>query len=232
MDLTESIAPKSDQLNADDLITGPRTYTIDRVTKGSTEQPFNIHLVENPGHPYRPSKSMRRVLVMAWGKESDEWPTGGRITLFRDPEVKFGREEVGGIKISHLSHLSRPMTIALTVTRGKREPHTVQPLPQTPQGESPRGAARVLDTPGAGKVEGAGVAASSTPPPADTITDAHERVIRGQMKRTGIDGARVLEFAQQASGRAISSARDLTSVEADALIVLLADLPDAKSEES
>lgn len=137
MDLTESIAPKSDQINADDLITGPRTFTVDRVTKGSTEQPFNIHLVENPGHPYRPSKSMRRVLVMAWAKDSDDWPTGGRMTLYRDPEVKFGRDQVGGIKISHLSHIDRPMTMALTVTRGKREPHVVQPLPaDAPQGDA------------------------------------------------------------------------------------------------
>jgi hypothetical protein len=129
MDLTASIAPKSDQINADDLISGPRTFTVESVTEGSTEQPFNIHLVENPGRPYRPSKSMRRVLVMAWGKESDDWPTGGRITLFRDPEVKFGRDEVGGIKISHLSHIDRPMTFALTEKRGSRKPHTVEPLP-------------------------------------------------------------------------------------------------------
>lgn len=129
MDLTASIAPKSDQINADDLISGPRTFTVESVTEGSTEQPFNIHLVENPGRPYRPSKSMRRVLVMAWGKESDDWPAGGRITLFRDPEVKFGRDEVGGIKIRALSHIDRPMTFALTEKRGSRKPHTVDPLP-------------------------------------------------------------------------------------------------------
>lgn len=129
MDLTQSIVPKSDQLNADDLISSPRTFTVESVTAGSTEQPFNIHLVENPGRPYRPSKSMRRVLVMAWGKESDAWPKGGRLTLYRDPEVKFGRDEVGGIKISHLSHIDRDMTMALTVTRGKRAPHVVHPLP-------------------------------------------------------------------------------------------------------
>lgn len=214
MDLTESIAPKSDQLNADDLITGPRTYTIDRVTKGSTEQPFNIHLVENPGHPYRPSKSMRRVLVMAWGKESDDWPTGGRITLFRDPEVKFGRDEVGGIKISHLSHLNRPMTIALTVTRGKREPHTVQPLPQSPQGESPRGAARVLDTPGAGKVEGADAATSSTPPPADPLKE-----IGRLMKLADItERAHATAYVTDVIGREVASTKDLTDAEKDTLI--------------
>lgn len=139
MDLTASIAPKSDQINADDLISGPRTFTVESVTEGSTEQPFNIHLVENPGRPYRPSKSMRRVLVMAWGKESDEWPTGGRITLYRDPEVTFGRDQVGGIKISNLSHIDRPMTFALTEKRGSRKPHTVEPLTEAAPQPLPRG---------------------------------------------------------------------------------------------
>lgn len=128
MDLTESIAPKSDQLNADDLISGPRTFTIERVSKGSSEQPVNVVLLETPGRPYRPSKSMRRVLVSAWGKEADVY-AGRRITLYRDEDVKFGGERVGGIKISHLSGIDRPVTLSLTVTRGKKAPHTVQPLP-------------------------------------------------------------------------------------------------------
>jgi hypothetical protein len=70
MDLTESIAPKSDQLNADDLISGPVTVTIREVAKGSPELPVDVHLVEFPGRAYRPSKRMRRVMVMAWGAEA------------------------------------------------------------------------------------------------------------------------------------------------------------------
>ena len=128
MDLTETIAPKSDQLNADDLVTGPRTFTVEKVTAGTAEQPVNVHLVELPGRPYKPSKSMRRVLVDAWGKEAAQY-AGRRLTLYRDPEVTFGRDKVGGIKISHLSHIEKRRTIALTVTRGKRAPHVVEPLP-------------------------------------------------------------------------------------------------------
>ena len=131
MDLTETIAPKSDQINAEDLLTGPRTFTVERVSAGSVEQPVNVHLVELPGRPYRPSKSMRRVLVAAWGKEASVY-TGRRLTLYRDPEVTFGRDKVGGIKISHLSHIDQRLSIALTVTRGKRAPHVVEPLPDAP----------------------------------------------------------------------------------------------------
>ena len=131
MDLSVTTAPDSTQVNADDLIGGPVTVTIAGVRQGNAEQPVNIDLVEFPGRAYRPSKSMRRVLVAAWGKDGDTY-AGRRMTLYRDPEVTFGRDKVGGIKVSHLSHIEKRQTIALTTTRGKRAPHTVEPLPDAP----------------------------------------------------------------------------------------------------
>lgn len=132
LDLTESIAPKSDQMNADDLMSGPRTFTIAEVRKSaSLEQPVDVYLAEFPeGRPFKPSKSMRRVMVAAWGVDASTY-TGRRMTLYRDPAVRFGGQDVGGIRISHLSHITKPMTLALTVTRGKRAPYVVQPLPDT-----------------------------------------------------------------------------------------------------
>lgn len=131
MDLSKSIEPKSDQQNYDDLIAGPRTVTVSEVRAGSAEQPVEIHLVEFPGRPYKPSKSMRRVLVKAWGPDSSVY-AGRRLTLVGDPSVKFGGQQVGGIKIGALSGLDGPLTVSLTATRGKRAPHTVQPLPAAP----------------------------------------------------------------------------------------------------
>ena len=127
MDMTQSIAPKSDQLNADDLMAGPVTVTIAEVKAGSAEQPVDVVLVEFPGRAYRPSKSMRRVMVASWGKEAGAY-TGHRLTLYRNPETTFGREKTGGIEISHLSHIDKALTVALTATRGKRKNFTVQPL--------------------------------------------------------------------------------------------------------
>lgn len=127
VDLSQTIAPKSDQINAEDFLTGPRTFSIEKVTGGTAEQPINIHLVESPGKPWRPSKTMRRLLVAAWGADGEKY-AGRRLTLYRDPAVKFGGDEVGGIKVSHLSHIDKPLKIALTVTRGKRQPHSVAPL--------------------------------------------------------------------------------------------------------
>ena len=127
MNLTESIAPKSDQLNADDLMSGPITVTIREVAKGTPEQPIDVHLVEYPGRAYRPSKSMRRVLVSAWGVEGATYP-GHQLTLMRNPEITFGREKVGGIEIAAMSHIDKPLTVALTATRGKRKSFTVAVL--------------------------------------------------------------------------------------------------------
>lgn len=127
MDMTEFTAPKSDQVNAEDFLGSPRTFTITDVSRGSSEQPVNVKLAETNRY-YRPSKSMRRVLVALWGKDSSAY-VGKKLTLYCDPKVKFGGKEVGGVKISHASHIDKPMSVALTVTRGQRAPHTVQPLP-------------------------------------------------------------------------------------------------------
>ena len=134
MDLTESIVPKSDQLNSDDLIAGPVTVTITEVRAGNAEQPVEVHLAEFPGRPYKPSKSMRRVMVQAWGAEASTY-TGRRLTLFRNPEIKFGGATVGGIEISAMSDLPKRLTVSLMVTRGKRKPFTVEPLaePKKPE---------------------------------------------------------------------------------------------------
>lgn len=132
MDISQAAQPKSDQLNADDLIGGPQLVTITEVRKGSSEQPVEIVTTEfGPGRPYRPGKSMIRVLIAAWGKEASAY-VGRRLMLYRDPSITFGKDAVGGIRISAMSHLDSRMTLALTVTRGKRAPFTVDPLPDAP----------------------------------------------------------------------------------------------------
>jgi hypothetical protein len=128
MDISSTTEPRSDQQNFDDYAAGPRTVTIAEVRAGTSEQPVEIHLVEYPGRPYKPSKSMRRVLVAAWGPEASTY-VGRRMTLVGDPTVKFGGVVVGGIKIAQLSNIDKRLTISLTVTKGKRAPHTVDPLP-------------------------------------------------------------------------------------------------------
>lgn len=131
MDISSSTAPRTDQQNFDNYLAGPKTVTVSEVKAGTAEQPIEIHLVEFPGQPYKPSKSMRRVLLSAWGADGSTY-AGRRITIYGDPSVRFGSAVVGGLKISHLSHIDKVHKVALTVSRGKREAHTVQPLPTAP----------------------------------------------------------------------------------------------------
>ena len=127
-DMNSTIIPKSDQLNSDDLI-GGRILTI-KITKmdiAMGEQPVAIHYEGDGGKPYKPGKSMRRVLVNCWGSDANKY-VGRSLTLYRDEKVKFGGVDVGGIRISHLSHIDEPKVMALTATRAIRKPFMVKPL--------------------------------------------------------------------------------------------------------
>jgi hypothetical protein len=136
MNLANTIIPRSDQLNSDDLLTGPRTIRITAVEAGSAEQPVNIRYDGDNGRPYKPGKSMRRVLVALYGSEGAAY-VGKRVTLYNDPGVTFGPDATGGIRISHASDIGSPLEIALTVKRGKRKPFRVQPLADKPLAVEP-----------------------------------------------------------------------------------------------
>ena len=123
--LRDTIAPKSDRVNADDFMAGPETVTITAVKRGDADTPVAVHIEGRK--PYYPCKSMRRVLISAWGDNGADW-AGKSMTLFTDPSVKFGGVAVGGIRISHLSHIERDLALSLTATRGKRTPYTVRKL--------------------------------------------------------------------------------------------------------
>jgi hypothetical protein len=129
--MSQVIIPRSDQLNAEDFLAGPRTYTIEAVAiQPGTEQPVNIRLAGET-RAWRPCKSMSRVLVSAWGPDANAY-TGRSVTLYNDPKVKWGGMEVGGIRISHMSHIERDMLLQLTATKGKRAPHVVKVLANAP----------------------------------------------------------------------------------------------------
>ena len=131
MDISETLAPTSDQLDAVDLVGGARTFTVTNVSKGSAEQPVQVHLAEFP-RVWRPGKSMRRVLAAGWGNDASKW-TGRRVELFCDPSVQFGGAAVGGTRISGMSHIDKALKVPLLIKRGKSAVFTVQPLPDEPQ---------------------------------------------------------------------------------------------------
>ena len=130
-DLRDTIVPKSDQLNADQLLGGPITITITSVRRGSgDDQPIVIHYEGENGRPYKPCLTMRKVLIFAWGEDGSQW-VGKMLTLYNLRTVKWGGVEVGGIRISHMSHVQADVKLSLAVTRGKKEPIIIKRLDAT-----------------------------------------------------------------------------------------------------
>lgn len=131
MDISETLAPNSDQLDAVDLLGGPpRIFTITEVSRGNAEQPVNVHLAEFP-RVWRPGKTMRRVLAHCWSTNAKTW-VGKRVELYCDTNVMFGGEKVGGTRISRLSHIDKPMSVPVIVKKGRSAGYKVEPLPDAP----------------------------------------------------------------------------------------------------
>ena len=128
MDISSTLAANSQQQNYDEYLTGPKTVTVAETKPGNKEQPLEIHLVEFPGKPFKPALTVRRLLAKAWGEETRPW-VGRRMTIYGDPEVRYGGKAVGGLRVSHVSEISEPVEAYLTETRGKKKLHTLLPLP-------------------------------------------------------------------------------------------------------
>lgn len=127
VDLTKTLEAKSNQLNASDLIAAPRTIKITKVSAGNKEQPIAINYEGDDGKPYYPSKGMRRAIAAIWGVKGDSY-IGRSMTLYNEPTVRWGGIEVGGIRISHMSHMEKPISLALTISRTSKQSYEVKPL--------------------------------------------------------------------------------------------------------
>ena len=153
MDITDALAPKSDQLDAVQLV-HPRTFTIDTGSRLGTREGATVAEIRFVGFPrwWRPSKGMLDVLAKCWGTDGKAW-VGRSVTLYNDPEVTFGKDKVGGIRISHLSHIDGPVTVMIRGRgQGARKiawpvkPLTVAAPPPPPAAMSLEDVAATTDT--------------------------------------------------------------------------------------
>ena len=133
-DIARAIEPQSDRQNAVDYMAGPKVFTVAgtsdyRDEKGRAR--VNVHLAEAPDRPFKPSATNLRLIAIGWGEDDTVWP-GRRVKLALDPEVMFGREKVGGIRVVGLSGMEQPFTAKLPVTRGKKQEFRVEVLPDAP----------------------------------------------------------------------------------------------------
>ena len=128
--MSDTTAVKSDQINAADLIGAPITVTITgvKIEKG-IDQPVSMSLRETP-KVYRPCKIMRRVIVEMWGDAVGPY-IGRSLTLYCDPNVRFGKDQPGGTRISHMSHIADERVLTTMVSKGKFAPHRIKPLVTT-----------------------------------------------------------------------------------------------------
>lgn len=151
MDITDALAPNSDQLDAIELV-APRTFTIaagSRLAMRDGKTVAEVALEDFP-RVWRPSKGMLDVLARCWGADAKQW-VGRRVTLYNDPDVMFGKDRVGGVRVSHLSDIDGVQTVNIRASgRGRApKPWKVDPLP-----------------------DAAPVAAPITAPPAESIAKA------------------------------------------------------------
>jgi len=130
-DLAPTIVAKSDQLNAVDLVAGPLEIKITGVVVTEGDQPVAIRYEGDKGRPYKPSKGMRRVLVQAWGRDGEAY-VGRRALLFYEPSVRWAGKAVGGIRIAALSDIPAAMSVAVQLSRDKRETINVNVLASSP----------------------------------------------------------------------------------------------------
>lgn len=127
IDMSRFVEAKSDQLNADDLIGAPRTITVRKVTGNDGDQPVSIFYEGDNNKPFKPCKTMRRVLLGVWGRNAADY-VGRSMTLYRDDAVTFGGLNVGGIRISHMSHIDKKMVVVVMKTKGKKAGIEINPL--------------------------------------------------------------------------------------------------------
>lgn len=144
-DMTEVIAPRSDQLNAEDLISGTKTIKITSVDVrvGAKEQPVTVHYEGENGKPFKPCKTVCKLMARVWQSEDSKTYVGKSMVLFRDPKVRFGADETGGIRVSHMSHIDKITKVTVLKTKGKYDTHAIAPMP----GESKKERAPDPDAP-------------------------------------------------------------------------------------
>jgi len=141
MDITEALAPASDQLDAVELV-NPRTFTIapgSKLGKRDGKTVAEIRFVDFD-RVWRPSKGMLDVLAACWGTKAEAW-VGHQVTVYNDPDVMYGKDKVGGVRISHLSHIDKARIVTIRgAGAGRKKPWPVQPIAETAATKPPTSA--------------------------------------------------------------------------------------------
>jgi hypothetical protein len=131
--VSQTVLAKSDQLNFDDFSGNKKVILITDVKVKIGDQPVSVFYDGHNGKPWKPSLGMRRLLIEAYGEESDNW-IGKSVELYGDATVRWAGAEIGGIRISALSDIEpKGMTAFIAISRGKRRKAAIPLLIVEPQ---------------------------------------------------------------------------------------------------
>lgn len=123
-----TLEAKSDQLNAVDIQGLDLVIRIRDVKLiDNRDQPMSIYYDGDNNRPWKPSLGMRRILAGCYG-DSTQNLIGKHVKLFCDPEVTFGKDKVGGLRIKAVSDIPAAKNFIVTERRNKRATYTVERL--------------------------------------------------------------------------------------------------------
>jgi hypothetical protein len=145
---------------------------------------------------------MLRVLAHCWGKETKAW-IGRRVELYCDPEVMFGPNRVGGVRISRLSHIEKRTSVPMIIKRGQGGSWNVDPLPED---------------------------APSTSATSPTVSVATLADLEAMFERKGIPEAARLSGVNTITGGSATDLKVITEAEAQQVLSALAQRPDATQQ--
>lgn len=127
--LRDFTAPNSDEFSFMDVAGAPLNVEIvDAALTGDDKRPVNVFLKGYEQRPWKPGKNMLRVLYKLSTNGKASGLRGVKLQLYGDPDVTYGKEKVGGVRIYSASTIDKPINLPITARRGKRELYTVYPF--------------------------------------------------------------------------------------------------------
>lgn len=130
INVSDAIQAKSDQLNAADLVGGPVVVEICSVRSSTGQadrekQPYEV-VISGGLKPWRPCKTMLRLLSFLWGTDATQW-VGRWIRIYNDPDVTWAGEKIGGVRIDG-ADVPKQLSITLQTGRSKHTTFVVEPI--------------------------------------------------------------------------------------------------------
>lgn len=131
-DISALLMAKSDQINAADLPRGVSIVAriVSTQVSAGAEQKMTVKLERLDGVPvklFRPCLGMQRLMAEAWGTKRSAY-VGRVLRLETDPDVTYGKEKTGGVRITGMSDVPASFTYTLKTGRTATRPHRVEKL--------------------------------------------------------------------------------------------------------